>query len=340
MGHLLPHRELVRTLQSRGHVIHVAARDVGRAGLAFEGLPVHFWPIPLSLDLPKKVYQPTVSFAQILHNVGFANVSDLTLRISAWRSLYAAIRPDLLLVDYAPTSLLAARGSQFKTVSVGTGFCIPPNRTPIPAFTTLSHLTSIRQLIDDENQVTATINCALENNNLPKADCLADVFHQTDAQLLTTLPELDHYPDRGYAEYFGLPDEREGKQVLLPPGVGRRIFAYLKPFPAIDALLSLLNQMALPSIVACDGLSEEVRQKYASATLSFVDSNVDLARMAQQCYLAITNGNHTTSARFLLAGKPLLMIPLQLEQELIAATVSRQHLGLTVRPTEPQNLFP
>ena len=340
MGHLLPHRELLAALLKKGHTVHVASRDVGRAGIAFEGLPCHFWPVPLTLDLPRKVYQPTVSFAQILHNVGFANVADVTLRITAWRNLFAAIRPDILLADYSPTALLAARGSQIKTIAIGSGFSIPPNRQPIPAFTTLAHLTTAEQLTHDESRVTATINAALEKHTLPKLDCLADLFHRTDAQLLTMLAELDYYPDREPAEYCGLSPERAGNRVLLPPGIGRRIFAYLKPFPAIQSLLNLLNQLAFPTMVACDGLSNDLRQKHTSATMLFVDADVDLTKLAPECYIAITNANATTSARFLLAGKPVLMIPLHLEQELFAHAVTRQGLGTTVRPNEPQHLFP
>jgi UDP:flavonoid glycosyltransferase YjiC (YdhE family) len=340
MGHLAPHSSLVQSLLERGHTIHVASRDVGRAGIVFEGMPIHYWPVPLTLDLPRRIFQPTVSMAHILHNVGFANVTDVTMRIAAWRNLFSAINPDVLLADYSPTALLAARGSGIRTISIGLGFCLPPNRFPIPAFATLAHLATEEQLADDEQKIMATINAALRQHGLPLINHLAGLFHETDIQLLTTIPELDHYPDRGPALYCGLPDERPRKQVLPPMGTGRRIFAYLKPFPAIEALLGLLNQLAFPAIVACDGLPENLRRKHSSPTLSFMDADVDLALMSQNCFLAVTNANPTTSARFLLAGKPVLMIPRQLEQELFAHAVTQRRLGLTVRPNEAANLFP
>ena len=340
MGHLVPHRELIAALLKRGHTVHVAARDVGRAGAAFEGLPLHYWPVPLSLDLPTKIYQPTVSLAHILHNVGFANATDVTLRIAAWRNLLTAIRPNVLLADYGPTALLAVRGSAVKAVVIGMGFCLPPDATPLPAFATLAHGTTVEQLSDDESRVTLNMNSALQQHGLPKIQRLADTFYDTHAQVLTTVAELDHYPARGQAEYWGLSPERAGKSVAWPAGTGRRVFAYLKPFPAIEALFELLNQLELPSIIACDGLSESLRHRHRSATLNFTEGDVDIARLAVDCYVAITNGSHTTTARFLLAGKPVVMIPLQLEQELVAHAVTSLGLGLTVRPNEPQNLFP
>ena len=36
-GHLTPHREVLATLQQKGHTVHVAVRDLVRATKAFEG---------------------------------------------------------------------------------------------------------------------------------------------------------------------------------------------------------------------------------------------------------------------------------------------------------------
>ncbi len=339
MGHLAPHRELLRSLLERGHAVHVVSRDLARAGRVFEGLTLRYWQAPLSQHRPEMVYQPTISAAHILHNVGFADVADVTLRIAAWRNLLSSIRPELVLADYSPTALLALRGSGIRTATIGMGFCLPPPQSPLPAFSTLSHLKSVEQLADNESRVVQTINVALRQHDLPAIASLADVFHAADRHVLNTVRELDHYPERGPVEYAGLPPERPGTRVVWPLGQRRRVFAYLKPFEALDALLELLNKLELPSIVACDGLSADSRRKHASATMTFAPPNVDLAQMARECYVAITNGNHTTTARLLLAGKPVMVVPLHLEQELIAAAVQRLGAGVTVRPKEPHDAY-
>ena len=117
------------------------------------------------------------------------------------------------------------------------------------------------------------------------------------------------------------------------------MFAYLKPFPVLDSLLELLNKLELPSIIACDGLSPELRSRHVSNTMAFAPPNVDLGQMNRECHLAITNGNHTTTARFLLAGKPVLTVPLHLEQELISCAVRAHGLGVSVRRTEPRDVY-
>jgi UDP:flavonoid glycosyltransferase YjiC (YdhE family) len=85
------------------------------------------------------------------------------------------------------------------------------------------------------------------------------------------------------------------------------------------------------------GLSDELKRKHASATLGFAPPCVDVGQMAAECQLAITNANHTTTGRFLLSGKPMMLIPLQLEQELLASAVERIGAGVVVCPKEPKD---
>ena len=66
-------------------------------------------------------------------------------------------------------------------------------------------------------------------------------------------------------------------------------------------------------------------QKYSSPNLQFSRSPLDLEQTAYSCDIAITNSNYATVVEFLLAGKPVLLLPLFLEQALLAFRV--EHLG-------------
>ena len=208
-----------------------------------------------------------------------------------------------------------------------------------PAFEVLQRVTTTEQLANDESRVVANINLALDLCGQPRITALADVFYDTHAQWLTTIPELDHYPHRGPADYIGLSPERPGETVIWPEGSRRRVFGYLKPFPALDTLLELLNKLELPTIIAGDGLPRGLRDQRASKTLVFAGPHVDLAQMSRECDVAITNANHTTTARMLIAGKPVLLAPRQLEQDLIALAVTQRGLGVSIRPREPHDVF-
>lgn len=55
---------------------------------------------------------------------------------------------------------------------------------------------------------------------------------------------------------------------------------------------------------------------------------VDLAAVGRECDLAVLNGGHGATAEMLLAGKPVVTIPLALEQRLMGDVVARLGAGL------------
>jgi len=59
---------------------------------------------------------------------------------------------------------------------------------------------------------------------------------------------------------------------------------------------------------------------------------LNLDTVASECDLAITNASHGVTAGMLLAGKPLLQLPMFVEQFLIADRVARSGAGIVVPP--------
>ena len=95
-------------------------------------------------------------------------------------------------------------------------------------------------------------------------------------------------------------------------GAARRIFAYLENFPALTQLLDLLGKTGCPTIVHIDGVTAQ----NLPSTLRFQAGRLDLPRAAAECDLAILNGTHGSTVLTLLAGKPVMQLPLVMEQEL------------------------
>lgn len=339
-GHLTPHREVLATLRNRGHSVHIAVRDLARASKAFEGLPFHYWQAPTPQSRPEVSFNPTLNFAQILHNTGLGDPTGLAARISAWRNIFAVTRPQVALVDYCPTALLALRGLSIPAIVTGTGFFIPPNVTPFPAFPVVSPPPTPEQLLQEEQQLLDGINAAVARHRIAPLASLSQIFHDVAGKIFRALPEFDHYPNRGPAEFLGLPPDPQRNAITWPPGQGPRVFAYLKPFPALEALLTLLQQRQGPTIVACDGIPKPIRHKYTTPSLRFVPPTIDISQMGRESQFAITNANLTTSVRLLLQGCPLLAIPLQLEQTLVAHNFRQLGVGVVARPNLPDDLAP
>ena len=121
-----------------------------------------------------------------------------------------------------------------------------------------------------------------------------------------------------------------------PDGQGKRVFAYIKPFPALPRLLQQLCDLQCPTIVHGEGLDENLRQRFHSATMRFEDQPLDVGEVGRTCDLAILNGNHGTTVSMLLAGKPSLQLPIALEQALFSLGVARLGAAVVAMPNQPR----
>jgi hypothetical protein len=151
--------------------------------------------------------------------------------------------------------------------------------------------------------------------------------------MLLTYPELDIYPERGPADYYGITDTGEGASVPdWPLGHGPRIFAYLYHYYAgLEGLLLALQGLGCPILVFCRGIDEKLKKRYSGAIL-FSESPMSVSRLLPECDAVICHGSHQMTAQALLAGKPVLLLPTQLEQFLIMRRVVRYGAGLGVAP--------
>ena len=207
LGHIGAFLPLARALRERGH--HVdwavvsstsAARVLDKEGFSWLQAPT----------CPEQARQgPPLSYADILLRFGYANPTDLLGLTVAWRELIRLTSAQAMLADHAPTALLAARTLKLPAVLYSSGFYVPPGRRPIPNMRPWLPIPE-SQLLALEDLALANINRVLERFNQPGLDALWQLF-QIEEDTLLGFPELDHYPDRGPARYWGnLPDAGVG----------------------------------------------------------------------------------------------------------------------------------
>jgi hypothetical protein len=321
MGHLVQIRPVAQELRRRGNRVFVAARDVARAAPLFEGSGIVLFPAPFKLGRPIDGPAVPCSVAHILHNVGWDNAAGLGGLVDAWRAIYELVKPDVIVCEHSPTALLAARGFNARRVIMGTGFFCPPDQSPLPNLRPWEAVDPAK-LSADEAAVLRRANDVLAQRRRPQLQRLGQLFSQVDGTLLTTFKELDHYVNRaGDARYFGCPTDLPGKAPQWPAGSGKRIIAYLKPFPALPHLLTRLKGMGCPTIIICDGIDASLRHQFTCGTMHFETGRLDMQSMVQTCDAAVLNANHATAAAMLLAGKPLLLLPIFLEQQILAERI-------------------
>ena len=91
-----------------------------------------------------------------------------------------------------------------------------------------------------------------------------------------------------------------------------------------------LRSLPFKTLIHAPGLSENFIKKYQSPNLEFSHQPVPIKQVGEQCDLAICHGGHGTTSAMLLAGRPLLMFPMHLEQFLLSQNVVNYGAGLLV----------
>ena len=88
------------------------------------------WRTVVAPRLPYSGRNNSFTYADILETYGFGNARLLRSHLQSWQSVIKQVKPDLIIADYAPGLVLAARGI-VPTVVVGPCFAVPP---PVEVF--------------------------------------------------------------------------------------------------------------------------------------------------------------------------------------------------------------
>lgn len=336
-GHIGAFLPLGRALRDAGHEVHWVVTQTAPAArlLAKEGFTWMQAPVCQEASRPG----PPLTYADILLRFGYSQAADLFGLVVAWRELMRLTGAQLVLADHSPTAILAARTLGIPVMAFSNGFTVPPAQRPVPNMRPWTPLPDT-QLLALEDAALGSINAVLDHFGGAPLSALHQLFDITEEALIT-YPELDHYEHRGPARYWGsLPNAAIGIAPPWPNLPGKKVFAYLRPeTPLWEPLLGALAVLGQPTVVYFPGLTAEVRQRWQSSHLVFVDQPVDIGATAAQADAAVTYSSLATTTAFLLAGKPLLLLPSHLEQFLLARRVDVMGAGVAINPEQPPQDF-
>jgi hypothetical protein len=347
---------IIERLHARGHQVVFAMPNLALAELvesrggkcvacpAFDGRTAN------------EIY-PTENYAQVLHNCGFGDQEVLGALVRGWLALFDEVRPDFVLCDHSPRALLAMRATTapatrarelperhrgrllqsacwpatIRCATMGIGFCCPP----ASAFESL--LLEDRPVSDDrgdEARILANANSVLAAHDGKPLSRMAELFEDVDECFLMTYPELDHFPRRSAPKYHGCVGVRLGDGVEWPESSYPKVFIYTRQFPALGELLRYIGRSELSALVYSEDAMARVSELPGRGRIRYLDRPFDLEHVAATCDLAITNGNHGTTAAMLLAGKPVLVVPTVAEQYMLGQRVEALGAGVLARPDD------
>jgi len=312
LGHLQRLAPVARLLHQRGHRVLAVLRDPARGQDVF-GPDVACRPAPAFAPAgPAELG----SFADVLGDAGWDEATTLKALVGAWGSELEREGPDVVVMDHSPTCLLASQGAPVRRVLLGTGFACPPDVEPLPSLVPAPRATAAS--VERERRVRDHASGSLEAMGRPPLARLSALFQRVDRSLLATWPELDHHGARPSAEYVGVWPGAAGRPPTWPEADGPRVFAYLKPFRALPALLRLLDRAGLAVLAYVDGLAPAVVERLGTPRVRLVQEPVALEEALRQSALAVLHAGHGSAATALRLGCPVLAIPLQREQLLVA----------------------
>jgi UDP:flavonoid glycosyltransferase YjiC (YdhE family) len=326
-GHLSKLLCVARFLRQRGHHVFFVVKNLIIAKQLLDSDGFYYVQAPRAA-IRKSSFRRPVSFADILAGAGFGSFQVLDGLVQAWQELFRNIQPDVVFIQYAPVAQFAARLSHLPCLSVNTGFECPPDAAPFPCFRT-DLKTTRDQLLTKESEILNNVKTILYRQEHHCCCSSLQEILKSDLNLLATLPDLDHYPQRRNGRYTGpISMLDDGLTILWRERKVPRVFVYLRPFPDIGALLDVLAGSGADVIAHIPAIDDKISANYANTSVRITTSMVKLSGLLADMDLAITHAGHDTACAILLAGVPLMMIPTTIEQWLMSRNIEYLGCGL------------
>nr|WP_315249210.1 glycosyltransferase [uncultured Duganella sp.] len=322
LGHAGRLKMLTQALQARGHRVSISLRDLMHTHALLADLEVPKLQAPVWLHATAGL-QPPASLAEILFRCGYLEPSALRGLVAGWRDMFALLQPDLVVADFAPTALLAARSLGLRSASIGNGFSSPPAGAPLPALRAAPKW----QLAASEARMLATANTILAEHGAPAYAHAADVL-LGELPLLCTWPELDHW-QRKEGQWLG-PNFVTGGGIAphWPDGEGAKVYAYLKgSYAAHGAVLQALVEEGCRVLAYVPEVAGGAQPPVRSERILYAEAPLALEPTLAAADLCVCHAGEATLAQSLLAGVPLLMLPSHAEQFLTARSVASAGAG-------------
>ena len=329
LGHIVPLVRIAEALAHDGHQPVFVVKDLSIATKHLsEHHPDHDWPVlqpPLWPKVASRDAFVATGYADVLGRIGYLDETLLATSLSAWLDLIREIEPALVVTNYAPTLNLAAWETASQVI-IGTGFTVPPAHKP--TFVTYRGTSSPSQVNQDE--MLACVQNAREQLCLSPLSCLTD-FQSAPQSFALTLRALDPHRGSRVIPAIGLMDDPV--ELSTKPD-DSKFYAYLdgRDSAAVE-LLAALARAGIAGNVHLKFASPEQEQRLMQLGLQMEPNPINFRERMNEFALVIHHGGNATAASALLAGRPQVLLPRFLEQDLTGDALAELGVGVSLKGT-------
>lgn len=275
---------------------------------------------------------PARSFADVLAAYGFTDEEKLRRTVESWLQLFKDSEADSVVLDYAPAAQLAALLANLPAAQITNGFDAPPPHCPVFGIDVRG------PMLDRRNaQQVERLNCTIDSvaRSLGRtAGSSLDALLRYPTRWYDCTQEADPYGPRDDGVYVGPTGHPEQTlQVGWPEGAADapKVFVYLRGEAQVAAVLDALRCIDARVICAWPGADNDAIQRMNGPGRTVAGCAVDLSTVLHECDAVVNYGSTTFVNQALLAGKPQMMLPTDVEKWLVASRVVAQGGGLAVR---------
>jgi hypothetical protein len=293
-------------------------------------------------DVPGAPVGPSATHAELIFaGPSFSNRAVFDHDLDFWLEQIEDLRPDVVVAARAITPLIAARLAGVSSVSLDSGFFARTGEVEYP-----DPVESRNGSDDEQNRaaraadrrraveghVLDVVNASLRRRNRDCFETFASLF-SADKALYVNARMLAPPAIRNARDFVGmLPTARRGMKPAWPLAdpLRPKVFAYLKlPLAnTVSILTALRGYEEISAIVCVPDATDETIRRFATPHLTFCRDVLDMRAVLEEVDVVVCPGGSGLLAQALAAGKPLLLSPALIEQQLNA--VSAAELGAAV----------
>ncbi len=319
-GHISAINPVVQNLLARGHTVHLALQQIDAAGIDADKR-IELWQAPawprLFMTRSRGFSAHAATMGDILGRLGLDTPGTLAALIAGWESILSAVKPQLVVAEFAPALLCAARG-RLATARMGTGFATPP-----------AHLDRYPLLAGSSTQFP-------EDELLDIADADLRSLRRPALSALPALGGADHDLVRSFSEFDAYAADRLSGYVrpnapadLLSKNVGGdEIFCYFPDQMSADLpIWQGLAGSGKPVRIHMRETTPEHHAVFQRMGFRFEPRPVPFATIASRSRLTVSHGGHGFVTASMLSGLPQVITGYDLEKFAIGKAVVANGLG-------------